>query len=62
MTTISVHHNGTGFDVDTPSFGYWFKAGVALTLGAALTLVVLIPFYMVFQMAVSATLLRAMLR
>lgn len=34
MPTISVQHMPNGFEVETPSFLYWLKAGVAFTLGA----------------------------
>lgn len=34
MRTISVQTMPNGFEVETPSFGYWFKAGAAFTAGA----------------------------
>jgi len=34
MTMLSVHQMPDGFELETPSFTYWLKAGAALTLGA----------------------------
>jgi hypothetical protein len=34
MSTISVQEMPNGFEVETPTFWYWMKAGVAFTLGA----------------------------
>jgi hypothetical protein len=40
MRTISVQKMPDGFEVETPSFGYWFKAGVAFTAGAGVCMLV----------------------
>lgn len=61
MKTISVQQMPNGFEVDVPTFGYWFKVGVAFMLGAGMTALVIIPVFMVLQMAWSVTMLRAML-
>lgn len=34
MRTISVQQMPNGFEVETPTFWYWMKAGMAFTLGA----------------------------
>jgi hypothetical protein len=34
MKTVSLQTMPNGFEFELPSFGYWFKAGVAFTLGA----------------------------
>lgn len=39
MRTISVQQMPNGFEVETPTFWYWMKAGVAFTLGAAIVTV-----------------------
>jgi len=36
MPTLSVQQMPNGFEVETPTFWYWFKAGVAFTIGAGL--------------------------
>ena len=35
MPTLSVQQMPNGFELETPSFGYWVKAGAAFTLGAS---------------------------
>lgn len=38
-----------GFEIDAPTFGYWFKAGAAFTLGAgAVSLVAMVLSWIVF--------------
>lgn len=39
MKTISVQSMPNGFELEMPSFGYWVKAGVAFTTGAAIVAV-----------------------
>jgi hypothetical protein len=39
MKCISVQQMPNGFEVETPTFGYWFKAGAAFTLGAGIVTV-----------------------
>lgn len=34
MPTISVQQMPNGFEIETPSFWYWMKAGIAFTIGA----------------------------
>lgn len=34
MKCISVQQMPNGFEVETPTFSYWFKAGAAFTTGA----------------------------
>jgi len=37
MRTLSLQQMPNGYELETPSFGYWMKAGIAFTLGAAVT-------------------------
>lgn len=39
MRTISVQQMPNGFEVETPTFAYWLKAGIAFTLGAGIVTV-----------------------
>lgn len=39
MSSLSVETTPAGFEVQTPSFGYWFKAGIAFTVGAGIVYV-----------------------
>jgi len=34
MKTLSVQQMPNGYELDTPGFTFWFKAGAAFTLGA----------------------------
>ncbi len=40
MKTLSVQQMPNGFEVETPTFGYWVKAGIAFTLGAGIVTVI----------------------
>jgi hypothetical protein len=50
MKTFTVQRMPNGFEVDAPPFGYWFKAGAALMLGAgaASTVAVLLGYVVFF--------------
>jgi hypothetical protein len=39
MRTLSVQQMPNGYELEVPSFGYWVKAGIAFTLGAAVVTV-----------------------
>lgn len=41
-----------GFDLEAPSFGYWFRAGAALALGAATVLASVAIAWTVFGLAI----------
>lgn len=58
MRTISVQSQPNGFEIETPSLSYWFKAGAGFALGAGTVFVVAGAFYVFFVLPV---LLRAML-
>jgi len=48
MKTLSVQQIGTGFELETPSFWLWVKAGMAFTLGAGIvTVVSMLAWWMV---------------
>lgn len=36
MATLQVQSMPDGYAVDAPTFGYWFRAGAALALGAGI--------------------------
>lgn len=36
MSSLFIQSREYGFEVDTPSFGYWVKAGMAFTLGTGI--------------------------
>ncbi len=58
MTTISVQQMPNGYELETPSFWYWMKAGMAFTLGAA----VVGLFAWIASVTLSMSLLYAWLR
>jgi hypothetical protein len=36
MRTLSVQQMPNGYELEVPTFWYWFKAGVAFTMGAGI--------------------------
>jgi hypothetical protein len=62
MKTLSVQQMPNGFELEVPSFGYWFKVGVAVMLGASLTALALIPLYVVVQIGFLTGMLRGFMR
>lgn len=49
MKTWTVQQMPNGFEIDAPTFGYWFKAGAAFTLGAgAVSIFAMVLSWIVF--------------
>jgi uncharacterized membrane protein len=59
MRTISIQTMPNGFELETPTFGYWFKAGIAFTLGAGLVTVLGALLWMMFWFTMLTGFLRA---
>jgi len=49
-----------GFELETPSFGYWLKAGMAFTLGAGIITVTAAVCWMFVSIAFTTAFLRAL--
>ena len=61
MRTLSVQTMPNGFEVETPTFGYWLKAGVAFGLGTLIAAVVwfVMILTVLTTLGLTGTLLRA---
>lgn len=62
MRTISVQVMPNGFEVETPTFWYWMKAGVAFTLGAGIVTVTFALCWMLVSFGLLAGMLSAHVR
>lgn len=62
MKTLSVQTMPNGFELEVPTFGYWFKAGMAFTLGAGLVTVTAAICWMFISFSVFTSYLRLMAR
>jgi len=56
MRTVSVQQMPNGFEIETPTFWYWVKAGMAFTLGAGIVTVssVLLYYLMIMNLMMAA--------
>lgn len=54
MPTLHVTDGTHGYDVDLPSFFYWVRAGVALTVGAGVAYVAFVILWIVLITQVPA--------
>jgi hypothetical protein len=57
MRTISVQVMPNGFEVETPTFWYWMKAGIAFTLGAGIVTFVAVVSWVLVSFTVLAGIL-----
>lgn len=49
MRTLSVQVMPNGFEVETPPFSYWVKAGLGFAFGTAIAIVVLwVPMFYLY--------------
>lgn len=55
MRTISVQQMPNGFEVETPTFWYWMKAGIAFTLGAGIVTVTGIVCWLLLSLSFLAS-------
>lgn len=63
MPTLSVQHMPNGFEIETPSFWYWMKAGIAFTLGAgAVWLTSVMAWIWLISQAPGLVMLKTLLR
>jgi hypothetical protein len=58
MRTISVQEMPNGFEVETPTFWYWMKAGMAFTLGAGIVSLSAVLLYSLFLVNILLALAR----
>ena len=61
MTVLSLQQMPNGFELETPSFSYWFKAGIAFTLGAGIVTVTFWVLWVMTSLGLAAAFVRTLM-